>query len=130
MDPLSEADHGLIDAAEAMLREHHDPRLHTTGAALRAASGAVYTAVSLKAETAAADVHAEPVAVARARLDGETAFETVAAVQFRDGTAETRVVSACGICREVLSRQAPDVSVVVERDGELGKQSLAALLPD
>ena len=130
MPALSEADHDLIDAAEAVLAAHFDPELHTTGAALRTASGAVYTAVSLKAATPAADVHAEPVAVARARLDGETAFETVVAVQFRDGTEETQVVSACGVCREVLARQAPGISVVVAHEGELVTRSIRELLPD
>lgn len=132
MDPIDEADRELIARAEETLRAHFDPRTHTTGTALRTADGGVYTAVSLKADTPSADVHAEPIAVARAKLDGATDFDTVVAVQFRDEGSpdETRVVSACGVCREVLLRQAPEVSIIVEHDGELVKRVVSELLPD
>lgn len=132
MAALSAADRELIDAATDVLRTHYDPERHTTGAALRTAAGSVHTAVSLKANTPKADVHAEPIAVASALLDGETAFDTVVAVQFPtdgpDGTADPRVVSACGVCRELLVARAPDISVIVD-DGGLEKRPIATLLP-
>lgn len=131
MAPLTEADHELVERAEAVIREHGAPGKHTTGAALRTADGDVFMGVSVKAGTGQADVHAEPVALARAMLAGATGFETSAAVQFVEGfSGPTRVVSACGSCREVLAEQAPGVDVVVRGDDGPVKRPIEALLPD
>lgn len=130
MAELTDADRDLVEAAEATLREHGEPGRHTTGAAVRTADGGVYTGVSLKANTGQADVHAEPVAVARARLDGAGSFEAIAAVQFEAGfSGPTQVVSACGGCREVLVAQAPGVGVILREDGDLRKRPVESLLP-
>lgn len=130
MDGVTDADRGVIEEAEATLRAHGRPGMHTTGAAVLTADGRTYAGMSLKADTGQADVHAEPVAVARARLDGARGFETVAAVQFQAGfEGETRVVSPCGGCREVLANQAPGVDVVLRGEEGLTTRPIEALLP-
>lgn len=127
---LSKADHALVEAAESALRERYSAGRHRTGAAVQAASGAVYTAVSFKADTGVADLHAEPLAVARAELDGEQGVKTIAAVQpVDDDPAHTRVVSACGACREFLRTYAPNAWLVVEENDEFVKYPLSELLP-
>lgn len=130
MAELTDADRDLLAEAEAVLREHGAPGKHTTGAAVRTADGRTYAAVSLKARTGQADVHAEPVAVARALLDGAAGFETVVAVQHESGfDGPTRVVSACGGCREVLVERAPGVDVVLREGDGLVKRPVESLLP-
>lgn len=143
--PLTDADRELVETAEDVLCDHYHPNRHTTGAALRTASGAVYTGVSVKAGTNAADLHAEPVALARALMDGHREFDAVAAVQpargMKDPEDGTRIVSACGVCREVLIAHAPDLWVIVpgghsreqatpEEDESPGKRTVSDLLPD
>lgn len=130
MSTLEEPDRQLRATAVDVLERHHDPDRHTTGVALRTDDGDVYTGISLKAATATADVHAEPIAVARAILDGASSFDTVVAVQF-DGQppADTRVVSPCGACRELLAKQAPELSVVVPGSDGPTVEPLSEILP-
>lgn len=138
MTPLSDANQKLHATAEEVLKRHYDPEHHTTGVALRTSTGEIYTGISLKAATSAADVHAEPVAVARAILNGESSFETVVAVQYEnqpelpipeDTVPPTRIVSPCGGCREVLAQQAPDISVIVPEAEGPAVVELSSLLP-
>lgn len=143
MSSLENPDRELREMAADVLERHYDPDRHTTGVALRTGDGDVYTGISLKAATGAADVHAEPVAVGRAILSGASSFDTVVAVQFEEPsagddsgasppsreTAGTRVVSPCGACRELLARQAPDVSVIVPGGSGPTVEPLADLLP-
>lgn len=138
MSALDERDRQLRDAAVQVLDRHYDPQRHTTGVALRTDDGDVYTGISLKADTGTADVHAEPVAVGRAVLDGATSFDTVVAVQFTDvgnatdrpdAASDTRIVSPCGACRELLARQCPEISVVVPGASGPVVEPLSELLP-
>lgn len=130
MAEVTDADRALLEEAESTLWAHGRPGMHTTAAAVSTDDGRTYTGLSLKADTGQSDVHAEPVAVARGRLDGATGFETVVAVQFESGfEGETVVVSACGGCRELLARQAPGVEVVVRGDGGLEKLPIEDILP-
>lgn len=129
MSTLEESDQRLRETAAAVLDRHYDPERHTTGVALRTDDGDVYTGISLKADTATADVHAEPIAVGRAIMDGASSFDTAVAVQFDESTTETRVVSPCGACRELLARQAPEISVVVPGAAGPTVEPLPQLLP-
>lgn len=130
MSTLDEANRQLRETAVDVLERHYDPDRHTTGVALRTDDGDVYTGISLKAATATADIHAEPIAVGRAILEGASSFDTVVAVQF-DGQppADTRVVSPCGACRELLAKQAPELSVVVPGPDGPTVEPLSEILP-
>ena len=130
MTALTPTDERLLDEAEAILRAHDDPDRHATGAALRADSGAVYAAVSLKAGTEKASVHAEPLALGQAVLAGETGFDAVAAVKLDSTDGERRVVSACGVCRELLVAFEPTLDVIVPRSSGPIKRAIRDLLPD
>jgi cytidine deaminase len=137
--PLDAADRDLLATAEATLREQYAEGRHHTAAALRTVDGRVETGVSLKARTGVADVHAEPVALARACLTGAGAPATpsvVVAVKPRDPEAwgdgpregaPTRIVSACGQCREALLAFGPEMDVVVAGDEGPEKRALASL---
>lgn len=131
MEPLNDADVALVERAEAIIREHGAPGRHTTGAALRTTDGSLYEGVSVKAGTAQADLHAEPVALTRGMMAGAAGFETSAAVQYIEGfSGSTRVVSACGSCRELLAKQAPGIDIVIRSDDGLAKRPIEEMLPD
>lgn len=133
--PLDGADRDLLETARTTLRERYERGRHHTVAALRTRDGRVTTGVSLKARTGAADVHAEPAALARACLDSdadaavaraETTPATVVAVKpqrpeaWAEGRREgTRIVSPCGGCREALLAFGPEMEVILAgEDGE------------
>jgi cytidine deaminase len=130
----------LYETAIETLERHYDPARHTTGVAVRTGDGSVYTGISLKAATGSADVHAEPVAVGRAILNGASSFDTTVAVQFdeqapsdgadpTDSERGTRIVSPCGACRELLATQAPRISVVVPGPEGPIVEPLSEILP-
>jgi cytidine deaminase len=149
LERLTEGDRELIDAAAAAIEPRYKPgktrTARTVGAALRAEEGDVYTGVNLTADTPRASVCAEPVALGAAIAGGETAFETVVAVLYKpynepefDGNEtdppETRVISACGVCREMLRDYDPDVDVIVDGEphgfDEPVKRPVTELLPE
>lgn len=129
IERLTDDDRELIEAATAAIEPRYKPgktrTARTVGAALRAGDGSVYTGVNLTADTPRASVCAEPVALGAAIADGKTRFETSVAVLYKpynepefDGDEsdppETRVISACGVCREMLRDYDPTVDVIVD----------------
>ena len=93
--------------------------------------GTVYTAVNLKSTVDQATVHCEPVTLENALADGHDSFDCSVAVRFRenDPANDPVVISACGVCRELLYDYDPTLDVLVRLDGELRKVALAELLP-
>lgn len=132
--PLTPDDHDLIEHARNVLIEYYSPSRHTTGAALRTVAGDIYTGVSLKGNTAQSDMHAEPIALAKAMMDGESTFETVTAVQPATGVDQPsegiRIVSACGVCRELLIAHEANMWIIVSRENGGRKRRLSSLLPE
>lgn len=151
--PLTDADWALVERAKETIGDVYVPGTGRTsrsvGAALRTVSGAVYTGVSLTAATPRASVCAEPIAIGRAVTDGETAFDTIVAVKHApnadprtvadedgegagvdadvgDGAA---VISACGVCRELLRDYDPSTLVVVANEDGPMKVPVEDLLP-
>lgn len=131
MEVLSDEDEALITAAGDVLSEHFEPGRHRCSAALRTASGAVYTGINVLSAADLASVHAEQVALGRVVLAGESTIETSVAVVFADddGTNPVQVVSACGTCRELLCEFSPDARVIVPADGSWRKVPVVDLLP-
>lgn len=129
--PPYAADHELVDAAVETLETRFDPGRHRVASALRTADGTVYTAVNLKSSVDQATVHCEPVTLENALADGHDEFDCSVAVRFRedDPANEPVVISACGVCRELLYDYDPTLDVLVRLDGELRKASLSELLP-
>lgn len=129
--PLTDADHVLIEAATDVLRTHFEPGRHRTACGLRGASGETYTSINLVTTIGAAQVHCEPIAMGMAVLNDETDFETSVAVTYPDNdpTQEPTVVSACGVCRELLRDFAPDIDVIVPGEDGSEKVALGELLP-
>ena len=124
--PLTDSDRQLIDAAAEVIRRNYFPDRHHVGAAVRCGSGKIYTGVHL--ESCAIDVCAEPVAMGAAASAGEREFEVIVAVKMTaDG--EPRVLSPCGVCRELIRHYSPDILVIFEEDGQVRKCRVLDLLP-
>jgi len=114
----------LAEAALVARERAYAPysRFHV-GAALRGASGHIYTGGNIENASYGLTVCAERVAVWSAVAAGETHF-TALAVASESG------VSPCGACRQVLLEFAADLPVlVVNAAGRAWNTSLKALLP-
>lgn len=129
--PLTADDEALIEAATEVLTAHYRPGRHEVASALRTGSGDVHAAINLVPSVGTAAVHCEPITVCNAIMDGETSFETTVAVTYADSTArsEVVVVSACGVCRELLRDFDPEVDVVVPTPDGPVKAAVTELLP-
>ncbi|WP_353112928.1 hypothetical protein [Microbacterium sp.] len=126
MEPLTPADHELVQAASALLLRAYDARDHRVAAAVRGATGEVHLGLHLASDRV--NVCAEPSAVANARIAGETALETIVSVGM-DAAGAPRVINPCGVCRELVPHYGEDIRVIVDDAGEIGVVAPSALLP-
>ncbi len=124
--PLTKDDEDLIDAATEVIRENYVRGKHHVGAAVRGASGRIFRGVHL--ESSGIDTCAEPVAFGTAAANGERGFQAVVAVTLNDGR-EPRILSPCGVCRELITFYGPDIEVIFVEDGEVRKARARDLLP-
>jgi cytidine deaminase len=118
----------LVEAAQDIIRLRFKQDYHHVGAALRTRSGKVFAAVHLEANVGRIAVCAEAVAIGMAAAAGDTDIETIVAVS-EDG----RVVSPCGMCRELISDYAPQATVIVpdlDQPDRPMPVSVASLLPN
>jgi cytidine deaminase len=95
------------------------------GAAVRAASGAIYAGANVENASYGLALCAERSAVAAAIAAGEKSLTAAVVV-----TAASPPAAPCGMCRQVLAEFAADLDVVLLNDrGERVQTRLAALLP-
>lgn len=130
-----EKDLHLIEAARSVLARRYRPRWHSVGAALRGASGRIYTAVNLNAKyVGRVDVCAEAIALGMAIAAGEKGLDTVVAVQRGNRGSRSprgRIVPPCGVCREMFNDYAPKMTVLLPGPkGTLVRRRAEDLLPD
>ena len=85
----------------------HVPDRHEVVAALRTASGRVYLGLHVEGSARRTSVCAEAMAIGAAFLDGERLLETCVAVHYKPAE-HLRVLTPCGLCRELISDYAPD----------------------
>jgi len=130
--PLGGDDQELLDAAEAVLRQHYRPFWHMVAAAIRSRDGRVWTGLHLGASVGRLSVCAEAVALGRAVLEGDGTIATAVAVRHPKPDELDRrlaVVSPCGACREMVVDFSPDALVIVPGDDGPIKVAARALLP-
>jgi cytidine deaminase len=126
---LSADDHELVLAAQATIRAHYRPGWHVVGAALRLASGQVFTGVHLEATVGRIAVCAEAVALGRAVTEVGRADVMAIAAVYCTGDAEPVLVPPCGMCRELIADYGPAAQVILP-DGEGGRAvPIATLIP-
>lgn len=115
----------LIDAAMTARQRAYSPYSgYAVGAALLAASGAVYSGCNIEIASYGATVCAERTAAFKAVSEGERAWRAIVVVT-SNGAAP------CGICRQVLYEFAPALTVVVAdaQGGVVWEGPLGDLLP-
>jgi cytidine deaminase len=127
---LTPQDHELIQHAKAVIARLYRTDHHHVGAALRASSGRIITAVHVEANVGRITVCAEAMAIGKAISEGEQTLETIVAVRRDDSDPNLfYVVSPCGMCRELINDYMPDATVLCVEDGELKKVAASDLLP-
>ncbi len=124
---LSERDRTLVDAARDLITRLYEPDRHHVAAALRTKSGRVFTAVHLDTYVGCCAICAEAAVVAKAASEGERELDTIVAVRYR-GRGEPKIVSPCGICRELLNDYG-DPKVIYSNNGSVHKARASRLLP-
>lgn len=130
--PLTENDFILIDEAKSKITHLYEDDRHHVGAALQTKSGNIISAVHIEAYIGRVTVCAEAIAIGNAISNGERYFDTIVAVRHPysdEENRELRVVSPCGMCRELISDYSPDCFVVLNIDGELQKTKIGELIP-
>jgi cytidine deaminase len=121
---VCEEDLQLIEAARSIIALRSKPESHEVGAALRTRSGKIFSAVNVKANVGRVSVCAEAVAIGMAASAGDTDIERIVAVD-----QQGRVISPCGMCREMISDYAPEADVIVPGDNGWEVLKVAELLP-
>src|SRR6201996_5746675 len=119
---LTDSDHELIAAANAVLERHYRPFWHMVAAAIRSRDGRIWTGLHIGATVGRLSVCAEAVAFGRALLDGDGTIQTAVAVRHPKPEEEDRelaVVPPCGACREMILDHCPDALVIMKDDGML-----------
>ncbi|KQL45635.1 hypothetical protein AN963_11275 [Brevibacillus choshinensis] len=129
MNRVDTKDIELIEAAKQMIRARYKEGKHHVGAAVRTKSGKVYAAVNLEAYIGRVAVCAEAIALGKAISEGEDGFETIVAV-LADEEGDARIVSPCGICRELISDYGQEIHVLLPQgQEEYSKTGILELLP-
>jgi cytidine deaminase len=126
VEDLPESDRDLLGTArEATERAYVPYSEYQVGAALRTAEGAVFTGANLENANYSNSLHAEEVALSRARMAGHDAYEAVAVTSSeRDG------VTPCGMCRQTLAEFCGAEFRVLCDEGEtVAAYTLGELLP-
>ena len=116
----------LIAAARAARANAYCPYSgFAVGAALRAASGAVYSGCNVENASYGATLCAERVAVACMVANGDRAITAMAIYTEAEPPA-----MPCGLCRQVLHEFGRAMTIVVASPKATRQTSLAALLPE
>jgi cytidine deaminase len=111
---LSSADRMLLDAARAVLDARACLGRHEVAAALRTRAGVIHTGLHVESSIGRASICAEGVAVLRTEDGG------------------WRVVTPCGLCRELIGDYAPAARVIdydAGRGDPVQVVAIQALLP-
>ena len=123
---MSEDFDSLIEAAKRARSQSVAPFSNfQVGAAVRTASGKVYTGCNIESASYGLTVCAERVAIWKALSEGERQFTELAVV------ADTETLTPpCGTCRQIIWEFARGAAIVFANlDGESEKFQIADLLP-
>ncbi len=130
--PITADDQTLIETAKSLIERRSRENRHHIASAVRGASGKVYTGLHLDTYVGRASVCAEAVALGQAMAAGEKAIQAIVSVRHprpREQHQDCKVVSPCGVCREMLTDFAPGAAVILLRDGVHVRAPVEELLP-
>jgi cytidine deaminase len=133
---LSAADQALITAARELITSRYTENRHHIAAAVRGGTGRIYTGLHLDTYVGRASVCAEAVALGQALGAGENRIEAIVSLRHprpREQHRDCKVVSPCGICREMLTDFAAGCAVIMPgatADAPLRAIPVEQLLPE
>ncbi|HEX2654000.1 MAG TPA: cytidine deaminase [Xanthobacteraceae bacterium] len=131
---LSANDRELIDAACDAIKKRYRNDWQEVGAALRTRDGRIVTGVNIDAYIGRMAVCAEAIAIGRSITErGDSGIETIVAVRHpkpHEPDQTIKVVSPCGICRELICDYDPKARVIVPNGGEGAVLPITELLPN
>ena len=115
----------MVAAREATEQAYVPYSDYPVGAAIETADGSVFTGTNMEVSNFSNSLHAEEVALVRARMAGHETFSRIAVTSAnRDG------VTPCGMCRQTLAEFSdPELTVLTEDDTGVTEYSLGDLLP-
>lgn len=115
----------LLEQARGIIERRYRKGYHAIGAAIHTRSGRTFAAVHLEANVGRIAVCAEAVALGMAAAEGDTEVNYVVAVN-----SKGKVVSPCGMCRELISDYSPSAKVIVPAPDGHAVTTVGALLPN
>jgi cytidine deaminase len=124
---MTDQERATLIAAATAAREHaHAPySKFRVGAALRTASGHIFTGCNVENATLGLTICAERVAVFKALSEGERSFNAVAVVTDADV-----LTPPCGACRQILWEFCGDAEVILANlKGQVALHRISALFP-
>jgi len=131
---LSEQDQELVRAASEAIKSRYRNDWQEVGAALRTRDGRIVTGVNIDAYIGRIAVCAEAIAIGRAITEtGDRGIDTIVAVRHPKPTEKDqtiRVVSPCGICRELICDYDPKARVIVPNGTQPSVATITQLLPN
>ncbi|HEY3149030.1 MAG TPA: cytidine deaminase [Dongiaceae bacterium] len=130
--PITADDQALIETAKSLIEQRYLEGRHHIASAVRGASGRVYTGLHLDTYVGRASVCAEAVALGQAMVGGETGVEAIVSVRHprpRELHQDCKVVSPCGICREMLTDFAAGGVVILLKGDVHVRVPVEELLP-
>jgi cytidine deaminase len=120
--------HDLLEAAQRLLAERYVPGRHEVAAALRSRSGVVYLGLHVDGSARRTGICAEGMAIGAAAAAGDLDIDTIVAVQYKPAGV-FRVISPCGVCRELIHDYSPDATVINYDDGQVVPTPIRELIP-
>ena len=130
----SKKDQELIAAATAAISQRYRNDWQEVGAAMRTRDGRIVTGVNIDAYIGRIAVCAEAIAVGRAITEGgDQGIDTIVAVRHPKPHAKDqriKVVSPCGICRELICDYDPKARVIVPNGADTAVTTITELLPN
>ena len=131
---LTADDMELVRAASEAIKNRYRNDWQEVGAALRTRDGRIVTGVNIDAYIGRIAVCAEAIAIGRAITEtGDKGIDTIVAVRHpkpgeKDQTI--KVVSPCGICRELICDYDPKARVIVPNGAQPTIATITQLLPN
>jgi cytidine deaminase len=125
---LDAQDRDLIEKARRTAEALLVVDRHEVAAAVRTGSGKVFTGINIQTGESFANVCGEVAAVCCMVAGGSVDLDTIVAVRV-NGRGESKILSPCGRCREIIHDFNPRAWVIVGAIGAERKVPISDLLP-
>lgn len=123
--PLEQEDIDLIDSVRRIMKERADVVSRTVFCGLRDNTGEIFYGCNIKNQNAHSSC-AEPSALSFGEIYSRTKnYVTIVAINFKNDS----IIPPCGICRELLNLNCPNINVIIPTQDEPKKIKAKYLLP-